>query len=334
MSNVILTVALAREGSVGKPTLETLGEARRLADATGGRVVAAAIGGGAASAVETLGRHGADEVLVFEPAGVGPYNLEAFSACVVKAVAEVAPAYVLAPATCHGKEVAAHAAAALHAGLASDVVELCVSDGALTAVRPTYSGKVRATVAACGGASVPAFATLRPNVFSLAGPVDGRTAASRAVDVEVPAGAGRVRLVETKRTQAGAVDLGEARVIVSGGRGMKGPENFHLLESLAGVLGGAVGATRMVVDLGWVGHDMQVGQTGKIVNPELYIAVGISGAIQHLVGMQTSRTIVAINSNAEAPIFKVADYGIVGDAFEVLPALTEELRQVLAPVGV
>lgn len=333
MSELILTVAEVRDGSVGKPVLETVGEARRLADARGGRVVTVAIGSGVAPAVDILGRHGADEVLTCEHADLGAYNLEAYAACVQAAIADTKPTVVLMPATVHGREIAAWVAAALHVGLASDVVALSWADGGLTAVRPTYSGKVRATVA-FDAASTPCVATLRPNVFAVEGPVEGRATTTKAVAFQAPAGMGRVRLVETKVAQKGGVDLGEARVVVSGGRGLKGAENFTLLESLAEVLGGAVGATRMVVDLGWVDHAIQVGQTGKIVNPELYVAVGISGAIQHLVGMQTSRTIVAINKDAEAPIFKIADYGIVGDAFEVLPALTEELRKTLAPLAV
>ena len=333
MSELILTVAEVRDGSVGKPALETTGEARRLADGRGGRVAVVALGSAVAPAVEMLGRYGADEVLTFDHPDLAAYNLESHAACVLKAVADCKPTLVLLPATVHGREVAAWVAAALHVGLASDVVELSYADGGLTAVRPTYSGKVRATVAFDAG-STPHVATLRPNVFPVFGPVEGRAATARAMAFEAPAGAGRVRMVESKVAQKGAVDLGEARVVVSGGRGMKAAEHFALLESLASVLGGAVGATRMVVDLGWVDHAIQVGQTGKIVNPELYVAVGISGAIQHLVGMQTSRTIVAINKDAEAPIFKIADYGIVGDAFEILPALTEELRKALAPVAV
>lgn len=332
MSELILTVAEVRDGSVGKPALETVGEARRLADARGGRVITVAMGTGVGPAVDTLGRHGADEVLTFEHADLGAYNLEAYAGCVQAAVAEAKPTVVLVPATVHGREIAAWVAAALHVGLASDVVALSWTDGGLTAVRPTYSGKVRATVVFDG--STPCMATVRPNVFAVEGPVEGRSATAKSMAFQAPAGMGRVRLVETKGAQKGGVDLGEARVVISGGRGLKAAENFALLESLADVLGGAVGATRMVVDLGWVDHAIQVGQTGKIVNPELYVAVGISGAIQHLVGMQTSRTIVAINKDAEAPIFKIADYGIVGDAFDVLPALTEELRKTLAPLAV
>ncbi|MBM3465828.1 MAG: electron transfer flavoprotein subunit alpha/FixB family protein, partial [Armatimonadetes bacterium] len=199
----------------------------------------------------------------------------------------------------------------------------------LEAVRPLYSGKARARVSFCGR---PQIASLRPNVFAVGDVNDSRAANSHRMALgEAPAGA---VLREVAAASGGKVELSEARVIVAGGRGLKGPEHFDMLEKLAEVVGGAVGASRMVVDLGWKPHDMQVGQTGKVVNPELYIAVGISGAIQHLVGMQTSKTIVAINKDPEAPIFKIADYGVVGDAFEVVPLLTEEFKKALAPVSV
>lgn len=321
----ILTVAEFREGGVGKPVLEALGEARRLGSSVG----VVLIGSGVQAAVDTLGKYGADDVYVFDHADLASYNLEAYAACVQQAVKQAAPEALFVPATTHGRELAAWVAAALRVGLASDVVH--VSE-AFEAVRPMYSGKVRTTVAHDGD-GLRVF-TLRPNIFAPAQPDEARKPTVHAMTFEAPAGMGRCRLVETRAPQKGTVDLTEARVIVSGGRGLKGPENFEMLEKLAEVLGAAVGASRMVVDLGWKDHAMQVGQTGKIVNPELYIAVGISGAIQHLVGMQTSKYIVAINKDAEAPIFKIADYGIVGDAFEVVPALTEELRKALAPVSV
>jgi electron transfer flavoprotein alpha subunit len=327
---LILTVAEFQNG-VAKPALEALGEARRMADGGGGKTAVALIGSGVGGAVETLGKYGADDVYVFDHADLGKYNLQAYAACVQAAVKASSADVVLVPATTHGRELGAWVGASLNVGMASDVVELKMEGGGLVAVRPMYSGKVRATVAVEGK---PAIATLRPNIFAPAAAQEGRPATAHPMPFEAPAGMRHCRLVETRAPQKGAVNLTEARVIVSGGRGLKGPENFEMLDRLAEVLGGAVGASRMVVDLGWKDHAMQVGQTGKIVNPELYIAVGISGAIQHLVGMQTSKYIVAINKDPEAPIFKVADYGIVGDAFEVVPALTEELRKALAPVSV
>jgi electron transfer flavoprotein alpha subunit len=327
----IFTVAEFKGGGVGKPALETLGEARRLADGAGARVGVILVGSGAEASVGTLGRYSADEVFLVDDAALATYNLEAYGQAVLAVAREQQPDVLLVPGTVHGRELAPWVAAALGTGCAADVVALSLNGGVLEAVRPMYSGKVRATVKF--GGKKPQIATLRPNIFAPVEPQESRSASVTKVPFQAPAGL-RSRLIETKTNEGATVELSEARVIVSGGRGLKGPENFEMLDKLAGVLGGAVGASRMVVDLGWKDHAMQVGQTGKVVNPELYIAVGISGAIQHLVGMQTSKYIVAINKDADAPIFKIANYGIVGDAFEVVPLLTEELRKVTAPVSV
>lgn len=334
MTQTIYIVAEFRVGGVGKPALETLGEARRLADESGGgKVGAILIGHDVSAGIETLLKYGADDVVVFDHPDLAGYNLSACVACVTTVVTLHKPLVLLLPATTHGNEIAATAAAALGCGMASDVVELHWRDNTLEAVRPMYSGKVRTTVA-LDLAARPSIATLRPNIFAPLEPDERRVAATLTMPFEAPATGGRCRLVEIKAARKGMAALTEARVIVSGGRGMGGAEHFDILEQLAEVLGAALGASRMVVDLGWKDHAMQVGQTGKIVNPELYIAVGISGAVQHVVGMQTSKYIVAINKDPEAPIFKVADYGIVGDAFEVVPALTEEFRRALVPVSV
>jgi electron transfer flavoprotein alpha subunit len=227
-----------------------------------------------------------------------------------------------------GREVSARVAARLGAGLASDCTELSLApDGQLEARRPIYAGKAFAT---CRFKREPAMASLRPNVFPL---LEGRAVAAPAVSrvaIDFGPEALGARAVELVAAEGQKVDLVEAQIIVSGGRGLKGPENFHLVRSLAEVLGAAVGASRAVVDLGWIDHANQVGQTGKTVSPSLYVACGISGAIQHLAGMSSSKYIVAINKDADANIFKVATYGIVGDVFEVLPALTEELKRLKA----
>jgi electron transfer flavoprotein alpha subunit len=232
---------------------------------------------------------------------------------------------VLAAGTVLGRDLAARTAARLGTACAGDLVELEIgADGTLRGRRPVYSGKAFARVAI--PRTRPALATLRPNVFP-AEPAE-RPGRGEPVALERPYDPARLRLrtVEIRRAAEQEVDVAEATIIVSGGRGLKGPENFSLVRDLARALGGAVGASRAVVDAGWIPHAHQVGQTGKVVSPTLYVACGISGAIQHLAGMSSSKVIVAINKDPEAPIFKIADYGIVGDVFEVLPALTRAVE--------
>ena len=211
----------------------------------------------------------------------------------------------------------------LGVGLASDCTSLAWQDGALVATRPVYAGKAIQTVRLAG---TPAMASLRPRAFSATERRPGAKASVEPLAVTLDPARARVRVIELGAAEGGKVDLTEAEIIVSGGRGLRGPENFHLIEELAEALGGTVGASRAVVDAGWRPHGEQVGQTGKTVSPKLYVAIGISGAIQHLAGMSSARCVVAVNKDPEAPIFKIADYGIVGDAFEVVPALTEALR--------
>jgi electron transfer flavoprotein alpha subunit len=280
------------------------------------------IGQGVAPLAAEVASYGADRVHVFDDAELAAYATESFARALAQVVTQERPAVVLVPYTAMGKDVAPRVAARVGAGLVSDVVKLDVKDGRLEARRPVYAGKALATVRWEGE---PQMATLRPNVFALGAPEAARkyeTVTGRA-DVTTR----RARVQSVQAAGAGKVELTEAQIIVSGGRGLKGPENFHLVEELAAALGAAVGASRAVVDAGWVDHQMQVGQTGKTVSPTLYVAAGISGAIQHLAGMSSSKVIVAINKDADAPIFKVADYGIVGDVFEVLPKLTAAARE-------
>lgn len=317
MSKTILVFGQVRQGQPTRPTLECLSLAAQLGNA---QVIL--LGSGAKAAAAAAGHQGASVALVNEDATFDRWDLSAVANTVAEAVRSVNPALVLVPATTHGKELAGKLAARFSAALGSEVIGVSADGDSFKAVRPMYAGKVRATVKLSGS---PAFATVRPNVLDVAAADSSRSVAVQ--DLAAQAGDGKVELISVEsKADSGSADLSEARVVVSGGRGLKGPENFHLIDTLAGALGGAVGASRMVVDAGWKEHRYQVGQTGKVVTPELYVAVGISGAIQHLVGMQNSSCIVAINNNPEAPIFKIADYGIVADLFEFVPKLTEELK--------
>ncbi len=230
---------------------------------------------------------------------------------------------VVFAATATGKDLAPRVAAKLGVGVAMDVTDLSVEGGTIVATRPVYAGKAMQKVRVLGK---PAVISVRPSVFT---PPPGAHASQLKSESLSVASPGRVVVREIKAAPAGTLDVAEAQVVISGGRGLKEPANFKLLEDLARAFGGqaAVGASRAVVDAGWRAHADQVGQTGKTVSPSLYIAVGISGAIQHLAGMRTSKVIVAINKDKDAPIFKVADYGVVGDLFEIVPKLTEEIRK-------
>ena len=252
------------------------------------------------------------------------FTLDGYEKPILAALEASKPKVLLLAASVVGKDLAPAIAAATQSALLTDVVALRAGDGKITATKPVYAGKAIATVSA----STPmVVVSLRPNVCDPATAEEGRTA--EVVQLEAPVSASDIRtVVKEVLAKAGEkLDLTEADIIVSGGRGLKGPENWPLIEKLAEAVGGVCGASRAVVDAGWRSHDEQVGQTGKTVSPKLYIAAGISGAIQHLAGMRTSKCIVAINTDAEAPIFKVADYGIVGDAMKVLPVLTEELAK-------
>jgi electron transfer flavoprotein alpha subunit len=321
----ILVFIEQRDGRVRAISREALGEATRLAAALGGPVVgvcpAAADPGLAA-----LGEAGAERVLLAVHPAFAAYDAAGYARAVAAAAATLQPAVVLFGASTMGRDLAPRVAARLGVGLATDCIALAVEGGRLVASRPVFAGKALQSVAF---PKAPALATLRPKAFAPAAP-GGRNAAVEPVAVEFDAASSRAKVLRVAAAGTGKVDLTEAEVIVSGGRGMKGPEHFRLLEDLAARLGASVGASRAVVDAGWRAHSEQVGQTGKTVSPKLYVAVGISGAIQHLAGMTSSRCIVAINKDPEAPIFKVADYGIVGDLFEVLPALTEAVGKLNA----
>ena len=324
----ILVFAERRDGQVKRPSLEVCGAARALADRRGGEVEVLALGPGASGTAELLGAHGADRVLAVEADHLELYAAEAYAATLAETARSRGADVVLVPGTIMGRDVAPRAAARLETGCLSDLVEVDLrDDGALEGKRPVYSGKAYARVAI--PKARPAFATLRPNVFPISHG-DRGPAEVVAVDTAVTADELRARTTRVEQAAEQELDVAEASIIVSGGRGLKEPENFALVRDLAAALGAAVGASRAVVDAGWIPHAHQVGQTGKVVSPNLYVACGISGAIQHLAGMSTSKVIVAVNKDPEAPIFKVADYGIVGDVFEILPKLTAAVRELKA----
>jgi len=319
----VLAVLEQKEGALRGVSREVVAAAAELAAALGGEAHALALGGpGLAGQVGGLGAVGAARVRVGEHDALARYVPESHAPAVAAAVREGGYAAVLFAATAQGKDLAPRVAALLDVPLVTDVTGLEVEGGRPVAIRPVYAGKAFARVRS---SAAPFLASIRPTVFTSKDP--GAQAAG-AVETFTPAvGEARTRFREFKAA-GGSMDVGEATIVVSGGRGMRDPAQWSLLEDLRDAIGTdcALGASRAVVDAGWRPHGEQVGQTGKTVAPKLYFAIGISGAIQHLAGMRTAGTIVAVNKDPDAPIFKVADYGIVGDLFEVVPRLAKELR--------
>lgn len=319
MTQNVLVVAEQVEGAFRKVTFEALSAGRQLAAALGGELHAAVLGSGIEGAAADLGQYGAAKILVADDAALADFITETYTDAVSGIIDQVKPAVVLMGATTQGKDLAARLSARLNTGLATDSVSLKVDGGQVVATRPMYGGKVLADVALSGE---PVIVSIRPNTQTIE-KADGAGAVEK---VAVTAGGAGAKVV-AKQFEAGKVDLTEADIIVAGGRGMGGPD-FCTVENLAQTLGAAVGASRSAVDEGWRSASDQVGQTGKTVSPNLYIACGVSGAIQHLAGMSSSKVIVAVNKDPEAPIMAKADYAIVGDLFEVLPVLDEEIKKI------
>jgi len=324
MASGIWVVAETRDGEIRKVTYECLSEARRLAEASGQEVTCVLLGKGVAGKAEGLGVYGAHKVLVADGDEFEPYLTEVHTAAVADLVDKGQPSALLLSASFQGKDLAARLAARLGVGYSTDCTALRMEGGQLVASRPMYAGKVYVEESAKGA---PQMASCRPNVME----VSENPSAKAAVEAVSPqAGQKWTEVVETLKEAGAKLDLTEADIIVSGGRGMKDSTNFGVLEQLAEVLGAVVGASRSAVDAGWRPHSDQVGQTGKVVSPNLYIACGISGAIQHLAGMSSSKVIVAINKDPDAPIHSKADYCVIGDLFDVVPALKEEVAKIKA----
>lgn len=323
MSQGILVFIEERDGKVKKTSLEALFAARKMADTMQEPVWALRLSTGDASV--NLAQYGADKIINAQHDLLKNYSTEGFCAAIVQVVQKVQPRFILGSAGSMGRDLLPRVAARLGVGLAQDCIEAHIVEGKqLECIRPVFAGKAYARVRLM---MEPAMATLRPNVFSLGAPDEARIAETEVFTPELSSDQIHASVKEVQVSAGQKVELTEANIIVSGGRGVKGPENFPIVEALADALGGALGASRAAVDAGWIDHHHQVGQTGKTVSPTLYIACGISGAIQHLAGMSSSKYIVAINKDPEAPIFNIADYGIVGDLFAVVPALTEEVKK-------
>ena len=320
----VLAFAEQRDKKFKKSAFETVRAARNIADQLGGECFALVVGSDVESIAGTLGGYGASRILVVDDPKLSQHSNTAFARVIAEAAAKESAEIVLLPASQMGKDLAPRIAIKLGAGLASDCVALTVEDGDVVATRPIYAGKAMIDVRVKTGTKV---FSLRPNVFTAGIPRDGKATVEKLSVSLSDNDFGSV--VKEVKVASGRPDVTEADIIVSGGRGLKGPENFHLIEELADVLGAGVGASRAVVDAGWRPHDEQVGQTGKTVSPTMYVACAISGAVQHLAGMSSSKYIVAINKDKDAPIFQLADYGIVGDVFEVLPELTAQLKATL-----
>ena len=317
----VIAYAELRDGALRPVSRETVSAARALADALGGNVVAVALGGpGSAGATQELARYGADRILTAENGAWQNYDPDAAVRAIESIASDPGTGAIVFPASAQGKDLSARVAGRLNRSLASEVTELGVEDGSIVVTRPVYAGKAYARLAFRG---TPALISIRPNVF----PVQENQGAGMAETLDVEPGEARTRVMGIEGGSRERLDVREADVVVAGGRGLQAPEHWTMLDDLVDALGpqATLGASRAVVDAGWRPHGEQVGQTGKVVSPSLYFAIGISGAIQHLAGMQTANVIVAVNKDPEAPIFSVANYGIVGDAFEVVPRLTEEI---------
>lgn len=316
----ILAFAEQRGGSFKKAAFETVSTAAKLAADLNTQAVGVVVGSGIEGVAAELGKYGVSKVIVIDDPVLANYSTEAYTQALDEAIKKENAKTLLLSATAMGRDLSARIAARLKAGLASDVTQVDAAGGKMTMTRPIFAGKAFQKISITSQVQV---ITLRPNVFKAR-----ETGGSAAVEkIAVSFKPVRAKVKDTVVESGKKIELTEAEIIVSGGRGLKGPENWNMISELAGALGAAQGASRAVVDAGWRPHEEQVGQTGKTVSPTLYVAVGISGAIQHLAGMSSSKVIVAINSDAEAPIFKIADYGIVGDAFEILPALTGEIAK-------
>jgi len=318
------------EGKAKNVGLEIIGPGKKIAAATGDKVVAVFIGNDNDDAIKAAVSYGADQVITVGGDGFAEYSLEAYAFALEQLAGKYNPSAILFGATSNGRELAPYLAARLKTGAAADCTVVEAGDnGAIQWTRPVYSGRML-SINECAEAR-PQIGTVRPGIFKRGEPDASLSAEIINDDIALPAGIVRTTIVEKITESAeGAVKLEEADVIVSGGRGLGGADNFKLLKELADLLGGVVGASRAAVDAGWIGHVHQVGQTGKTVGPKLYIACGISGAIQHLAGMTGSDVIVAINRDGDAPIFEIADYGVVGDLKVVVPALTAEVKKLKA----
>jgi electron transfer flavoprotein alpha subunit len=325
MAKGVWIVAEQRDGAFRKISFELASTARKLADVLGEEVCAVLCGAGVEGIAGQLGKYGVDKVFVADDPALEPYTTDAHAEAVAKAVKENDPAILLLGASTQGKDLSSRLVGKLATGMATDCTDVKIADGKLLAIRPMYAGKCFGEVVF---STFPQMASLRPNVFPAV--ENAKAGAVVKFDPALDAGRLKTKVLEVQKDTSGKADLTEANVIVSGGRGMKSPEGYAILEELAAVLGATVGASRAAVDAGWRPQSDQVGQTGKIVSPNLYVACGISGAIQHLAGMSSSKFIVAINKDAEAPIFTKADYGIVDDLFKIVPEFTKECKKLLA----
>ena len=324
-SSGVWVFAQQQKGTISSTAYELLAAGRKLADELGGSLTAVLFGSGVKDAAVQLTARGADRAIVADDPALENFSDDLYADLLADWIKKDQPAVVLGSATVYGKALFPRIAAMLDCGIVADAGGLAVKDGSIVATKATYGGKAFTDYA---------FSDARPMIVTMR-PKSNEEAADQGGSGEVEtrgldgAGPGKLEVTEVTLSGAGEVNLNEADVIVSGGRGMKAAENYKMIEELAHILGAASGASRAIVDAGWVPYAKQVGQTGKTVNPKLYIACGISGAIQHLVGMQSSRVIVAINKDPDAPIFKVATYGIVGDLFEYLPEITKVFKEKL-----
>jgi electron transfer flavoprotein alpha subunit len=324
MANV-LVFAESRGGELRKLAFEAVTVARRIADASGGGEVHAIVAGvpGIGRNAATLGRYGADVILAIEHAALATFERESIAATIAARAKSASYRAVVLGFSAQGRDLGPRVAAKIDAPIVSDIVDVDTAGDSVTVKHPGYANKVVITLNVAGS---PVVLSIRPSAFT--SKEAERNARLESLSPAADPAASRVKVTQVVEGAKGRPDLADAPVIVAGGRGLKAPENFKLVEELADAFGNAaVGATRAVTDEGWRPHADQIGQTGRQVSPQLYVAVGISGAIQHLAGMRTSKTIVAINKDKEAPIFKVADYGIVGDVLEVVPALTQAVRE-------
>jgi len=323
MSKCVCVIAEFRGGNFRRVSFEVASEGRRIADGLGADLCGIVVGSGTAGKAAELGRYGVDKVYVVDDAALENYVAETYVPVIAQIVEKCDPAAVILPASVDGKDLGARLSARLQAGLAQDCTQIACDNGIIKAKRPIFAGKCFAWCEWANGA-MPII-SCRPNVMDCFVPTEDKKAEVENFSATISEPRSKVLGVDLDTS--GKVELTEAEIIISGGRGMKGPENYAILEELARLLGAAVGASRAAVDSGWRPHSDQVGQTGKVVNPNLYIAVGISGAIQHLAGMGSSKFIVAVNKDPEAPIFSKADFGVVEDLFTFMPVFKEEVEK-------